>query len=224
MQKSSLYAVADFLPSGPGAEAISGTDSGTFTPLTPEEIRAKALQATVETAFIAAPAILPRGARWGWNKVKGWRTPGVAPYSAPQTVVYAPPTRLPTPKTIGAPGTYSPVKIKGGGVYTQLPSKGGTGPLRWTRTNRQVSQLHNHSTTFYMLVNKDSGAVLKWGITKNPATRYSRRYLNRINAEFLEVAAGNRANMLRLEREHIRRIPGRMNRERFAGSYWRSGQ
>ncbi|MBX3475138.1 MAG: RHS repeat-associated core domain-containing protein [Planctomycetes bacterium] len=78
-----FFTIADFLPSGPGAEAISGTDSVTFTPLTPEERQAKALQATVETALIAAPALVPRGVRWGWNKAKGWRAPEIVPAPRP---------------------------------------------------------------------------------------------------------------------------------------------
>ena len=183
-----LFTIADCLPSGAGAEAISGTDSVYLTPLTTEQIRAKAIQATVETALITIPAIAPRGARWGWNKVKGWRAPSVAPPTSHRTIVFAPPTRLPATKTIGAPGTYSPVRIKSGCVYTPLASKGGAGPLRWTRTNPHVSSLHNQPATFYMLVNKDTGAVLKWGITNNPARRYSKHFLARHSALYRPLA------------------------------------
>ncbi len=175
-------------------EAWHGVDSVSATKLTQQE----------------------RNARWveGGFAMASYATMAVAPI-APKLM----PSRA-APSTVKGP-KYTAVKFNGNRVYAKLPSNGGTGPARWTRTNRPVSALHNHETTFYQLVDKDTGALLKWGVTKNPATRYSQRYLAKHNARIQEIATGSRRDMLRLEREHIRRIPGSLNKERYAGSYWK---
>ncbi len=129
------------------------------------------------------------------------------------------PAQVPT-KTVGDPGTYSKVKIENGAVYTPKPSKGGSGPLRWTRTNRQATTLSDRPTAFYQVVKEKTGELLKWGITSNPAKRYSQKWLRKHNAKLDVIAEGPRREMLRLERNHVGMIPGRLNREKYAGIYW----
>jgi hypothetical protein len=68
----------------------------------------------------------------------------------------------------------------------------------------------------YGLYDKASNQLLKWGITQNPATRYSRAFMQN---NYLDVInSGSRSDMLQLERNLVETNPGPLNFEPWAGS------
>jgi Pretoxin HINT domain len=60
------------------------------------------------------------------------------------------------------------------------------------------------------------GNFLKYGITQNLKTRYTRKQLN--GGWLEEVTSGPRSEMLKMERDLVERTPGPLNREPWAGS------
>lgn len=73
---------------------------------------------------------------------------------------------------------------------------------------------------FYQLVDRTTGAHLKYGVTSRPSKRYSNAFLERNNAEMIRLREGPRYEMLACERCAIRSNPwGALQRER-----WRFGR
>jgi hypothetical protein len=68
----------------------------------------------------------------------------------------------------------------------------------------------------YRLTNGESGDLLKWGISKNPGSRYTQGFLQDKSMELM--TSGTRREMLDLERFIVERDPGPLNREPWAGS------
>ncbi len=68
----------------------------------------------------------------------------------------------------------------------------------------------------YGLYDKATNQLIKWGISQNPATRYSRAFME---DKYLDVAnSGPRGDMLQLERNLVETNPGPLNFEPWAGS------
>jgi hypothetical protein len=68
----------------------------------------------------------------------------------------------------------------------------------------------------YRLTDSESGDLLKWGISKNPGSRYAQGFLQDKSMELM--TSGTRREMLDLERFIVERDPGPLNREPWAGS------
>jgi hypothetical protein len=77
------------------------------------------------------------------------------------------------------------------------------------------SKLSERPATLYARFEKN-GNFLKWGISWNPDTRYSKTQLKTDHLE--TYMTGSRSEMLDIERDLAETIPGPMNRERWAGS------
>lgn len=77
----------------------------------------------------------------------------------------------PNPGVVGefAEGAATQVKIQGNRVYALQPSNGGSGPLRWTRTNRQTAtsthgnSLSNSAETHVYVIRDPQGRAYKIG-------------------------------------------------------------
>jgi hypothetical protein len=70
---------------------------------------------------------------------------------------------------------------------------------------------------FLYILKDEAGNLRKWGVTKNPKTRYSKIFLASPRADFLPVCQStNRAQMLEQERLMIKGNAGPLNRERWA--------
>jgi uncharacterized protein RhaS with RHS repeats len=77
------------------------------------------------------------------------------------------------------------------------------------------------SVHFLYVLLDEAGNVMKWGISseKNLATRYVKRDLARDNLKLEVVAwANSRTDILYQERLMVKRYPGKLNKERWAGS------
>ena len=61
-----------------------------------------------------------------------------------------------------------------------------------------------------------SGQFLKWGVSQNMATRYSKAFM--ADKNIFEFAGGSRADMIRMERGLVETQPGPLNREPWAGA------
>jgi hypothetical protein len=72
--------------------------------------------------------------------------------------------------------------------------------------------------TLYQLVDRTTGALIKWGISNNPARRYSQKYLASINATLNPIMTGVRSRIAPLERSLTSQLPGPKNYEPWAGS------
>jgi len=68
----------------------------------------------------------------------------------------------------------------------------------------------------YRLTDGETGDLLKWGISKNPGSRYTQGFLEDKSMQLM--TAGTRREMLDLERFIVERDPGPLNREPWAGS------
>jgi hypothetical protein len=75
------------------------------------------------------------------------------------------------------------------------------------------SGLSSRPAILYELYLKD-GTFLKYGISQNPATRYSNTFM--ADKEIFRVATGPRADMLALERQMVTQNPGPLNFEPWA--------
>lgn len=74
-------------------------------------------------------------------------------------------------------------------------------------------------TSLYPLHNPATGEILKWGISKNPTTRYTCDCLERLGARMQIIENfDSRADALAAERYMTERFPGPENREPWAGS------
>ena len=78
------------------------------------------------------------------------------------------------------------------------------------------SRLSLKTTHLYRL-SDDAGNYLKTGVTSNPGSRYSQKFLVDKRLDFL--TSGSRSNMLNLERFIVERDPGPLNFERWAGNF-----
>jgi hypothetical protein len=89
-----------------------------------------------------------------------------------------------------------------------------------TRVARPASRIHGNSyssprlTHLYRL-EEDSGRFLKWGMTSNPAKRYTKSFMSGKTMRI--VRSGPRRQIAALERRLVERSPGPLNRERWAG-------
>jgi hypothetical protein len=72
-------------------------------------------------------------------------------------------------------------------------------------------------TTYLYRMSDDAGNYLKTGLTSNPGSRYTQKYLVDKRLDFL--TSGSRSNMLNLERFIVERDPGPLNLERWAGDF-----
>jgi len=73
-------------------------------------------------------------------------------------------------------------------------------------------------TTLYELVDRTTGLSLKWGISSNPARRYSQTFLNKNNATLVPIMSGTRKRMANVERSLVMQLPGPWNKEPWAGA------
>jgi RHS repeat-associated protein len=80
------------------------------------------------------------------------------------------------------------------------------------------ARLFNRPTHLYAIIDKDTGEVLKYGITSNPVNkRYSEAYLDRENARIERMwTYDNRSDALQDERDLVRNYGGRLNKERWS--------
>jgi len=70
------------------------------------------------------------------------------------------------------------------------------------------------------MVKKDTGVILKWGMTRYPNARYRTWFLRSLNAELKPCAASyDKRLILDQERMMCERYPGKMNHERRAGRF-----
>lgn len=76
-------------------------------------------------------------------------------------------------------------------------------------------------TTLYELVG-DDGTFLKYGISQNPATRYSKAFMEDKFSK--PIASGRRTDMLAMERQLVTQHPGPLNREPWAIAARNAGQ
>ena len=68
----------------------------------------------------------------------------------------------------------------------------------------------------YGLYDKETSQLLKWGITQNPATRYTKTFME--DKIIRPMTSGPRALMLQQERNLVETQPGPLNFEPWAGS------
>ena len=85
-----------------------------------------------------------------------------------------------------------------------------------------ATRVHGNSanspaTTFLYRLNSKSGEYLKTGVTNNPNSRYSGKFMQDKEMEIL--TSGPRREMLNLERFIVERDPGVLDRERWAGAF-----
>ncbi|MBI4492852.1 MAG: hypothetical protein HY690_08685, partial [Chloroflexi bacterium] len=75
------------------------------------------------------------------------------------------------------------------------------------------------ATAYLYLLRDRAGEVLKWGVSQNPARRYSQRQLHAIGAKEVPetISSGTRSEVLAVERELVETLPGPLNHERWAG-------
>jgi len=71
--------------------------------------------------------------------------------------------------------------------------------------------------TYLYAMNGGDGGFLKWGISYNPARRYSKRFLNSFGGSLDVLMSGSRRDMLDMERTLTERYPGPLNKEPWAG-------
>jgi hypothetical protein len=83
---------------------------------------------------------------------------------------------------------------------------------------------NTRETTLYELVDRATGGILKWGISNNPARRYSQTFLNNNNARLVPIMSGTRRRMAQIERSLVMQLPGPWNITSackiFTYSYW----
>jgi hypothetical protein len=70
---------------------------------------------------------------------------------------------------------------------------------------------------FLYRLSTDSGEYLKTGISKNPLTRYTKKFMDEKVLDIIQ--SGTRREILNLERFIVERDPGPLNFERWAGKF-----
>jgi RHS repeat-associated protein len=80
------------------------------------------------------------------------------------------------------------------------------------------SLLSKRLTTLYVLLNKTTQELLKWGISSNPTKRYTQKFLDSINARMVPLLQGSRRSMAQIERSATMQMPGWLNNESWAGA------
>jgi RHS repeat-associated protein len=112
----------------------------------------------------------------------------------------------------------------GAGLFSRVFSGGGTtateatGDLSTVAENAAVhgnSMASQATTSLYQLSDED-GSLLKWGITNNPAARYTQTFMQGKVMDI--IAQGSRADMATMERILTERVGGPLNLEPWAGT------
>lgn len=62
---------------------------------------------------------------------------------------------------------------------------------------------------------EDENGLLKWGVSQDPKNRHMKEYM--VPKVMTIVTLGSRREMLDAERELVETLPGRINREPWAG-------
>lgn len=101
--------------------------------------------------------------------------------------------------------------------------------MRSSRQDSRSSDAHGHRenaalsgrVTYLHRLTADDGEFLKWGVTYNPAKRYSAREV--IGRDMQIFTSGTRRQMLDLERWIVERDPGPLNRESWRGNAMKNG-
>lgn len=108
--------------------------------------------------------------------------------------------------------------------HTKANPNWGPGPnsgyAKWIRSVESVhgnSKLSSRTAYLYRLEDAD-GNFLKWGITQDLNSRYLQSFL--LDKRLIEVGRGNRADILRWERELVETQPGPLTFEPWKG--WRA--
>jgi len=104
------------------------------------------------------------------------------------------------------------VKSNYGNPYTM--SKGFA---QWVRNPLKIhgNSMQSSKLTYLYRLETRAGEFLKWGISSNPAGRYSSSYM--LNKYLKPIAHGPRRDMLKLERMHVETNPGPLNFEPWSG-------
>jgi hypothetical protein len=130
---------------------------------------------------------------------------------------FSPLARIGAPAAKGAGGTFD-LGVSGSQYTLRAPTIAGFEGASGT-VNTRAFVVHGNSAlsprpaTLYELYLKD-GTFLKYGISQNPATRYSNTFM--ADKEIFRVATGPRADMLALERQMVTQNPGPLNFEPWA--------
>ncbi len=82
--------------------------------------------------------------------------------------------------------------------------------------NFHGNSINSPRTAYLYRLETKGGQFLKWGITQNPATRYSKAFM--ADKNMIPWASGPRSNMLLMERGFVETQPGPLNFEPWAGS------
>jgi hypothetical protein len=105
--------------------------------------------------------------------------------------------------------------------HTKANPNWGTGPKSgyadWIRSVESLhgnSKLSSRPAFLYRLEDAD-GNLLKWGVTQDLDTRYPQTFL--LDKRLIEIGSGNRADILRWERDLLETLPGPLNFEPWAG-------
>ena len=119
-------------------------------------------------------------------------------------------------------GTHTKVRITADKTTALLPSKGGTGPLRWQVKSRTSPVWSGHGnsllsprTAYLYRLYTNSGDFLKVGMSQDPYSRYTQGFL--WNKYIRVFAQGSRAEMSALERYLVETEPGPLNFEPWVG-------
>jgi hypothetical protein len=73
----------------------------------------------------------------------------------------------------------------------------------------------NQSAWLYRL-ETSTGEFLKWGVSQDPATRYSGSFMR--GKRIIPMLEGPRWRILEIERDLVERLPGKLNKEPWRGA------
>jgi len=82
--------------------------------------------------------------------------------------------------------------------------------------NIHGNSLQSPRTAYLYRLETKGGQFLKWGITQNMGTRYSKAFM--ADKNMIPWASGTRANMVSMERGLVETQPGPLNCEPWAGT------
>jgi RHS repeat-associated protein len=109
-----------------------------------------------------------------------------------------------------------------GGIFSAVPVEGieAEGASLIAKGLHGNSALSSRTAYLYRLTTR-GGDLLKWGISYNPAKRYS--FSAMLGKRMQVMTSGTRREMLDLERWIVERDPGPLNHERWAGDAIKNG-